>query len=111
MTEARPAHPWMGASAPGVLEGMLAEIGAPSDTWDAALADESTHADVRADHDEAVARYGGFGVPIIVFPSGRAVYGPVVVPAPSGDEALALWDLTEPRAPGAAAAHAAVVPQ
>ena len=34
-------------------------------------------------------------MPIIVFPSGRPVFGPVVVPAPAGDEALALWDLTE----------------
>ncbi len=38
--------------------------------------------------------YGGFGVPIIVLPEGRAVFGPVVVPAPSGDAALDLWDLT-----------------
>ncbi len=50
---------------------------------------------MRADHDHAAVQLGGFGVPIIVFPSGRAVYGPVVVPAPSGDDALALWDLTE----------------
>ena len=62
--------------------------------WDEALADPTTHDDVRADHELAVSRYGGFGVPIIVFPSDRAVYGPVVVPAPSGDDALALWDLT-----------------
>ena len=37
--------------------------------------------------------YGGHGVPTIVFESGYAVYGPVVVPAPTGDDALALWDL------------------
>jgi 2-hydroxychromene-2-carboxylate isomerase len=73
---------------------LLASIGAPADAWDAALADPTTHDEVRADHDHAVAAYGGFGVPIIVFPSGRAVFGPVVVPAPDGDEALQLWDLT-----------------
>jgi 2-hydroxychromene-2-carboxylate isomerase len=78
-----------------VAEELLTRIGAPEGTWAAALADPTTHDDVRADHEEAVTRHGGFGVPIIVFPSGRAVFGPVVVPAPSGDEALALWDLTE----------------
>ena len=40
-------------------------------------------------------RYGAFGVPIIVFHTGRAVFGPVVVPAPTGAEALTLWDLAE----------------
>jgi 2-hydroxychromene-2-carboxylate isomerase len=78
-----------------VAEELLSAIGAPAATWAAALADETTHDDVRADHEEAVSRHGGFGVPIIVFPSGRAVFGPVVVPAPAGDAALALWDLTE----------------
>jgi 2-hydroxychromene-2-carboxylate isomerase len=74
---------------------LLAEIDAPSEAWDEALADETTHADVKADHDEAVERYGGFGVPIIVLPSGKAVFGPVVAPAPTDDaDILALWDLT-----------------
>jgi predicted DsbA family dithiol-disulfide isomerase len=58
-----------------------------------AIADETTTDAVRADHDEAVTRYGGHGVPTLVFASGYAVYGPVVVPAPTGDDALALWEL------------------
>ena len=33
-------------------------------------------------------------MPILAFPTGRAVFGPVVVPFPTGDDALALWDLT-----------------
>jgi 2-hydroxychromene-2-carboxylate isomerase len=73
---------------------LLESIGVAADTWDLALADETTHDDVRNDHRRAVDRYGGFGVPIIVFPNDRAVFGPVVVPAPSGDDALRLWDLT-----------------
>jgi 2-hydroxychromene-2-carboxylate isomerase len=73
---------------------LLASIGAPPGAWDDALADHTTHDDVRSDHEHAVAAHGGFGVPIIVFPEGKAVFGPVVVPAPSGDDALALWDLT-----------------
>jgi 2-hydroxychromene-2-carboxylate isomerase len=80
---------------PDVARSLLVQIGAPADAWDAALADDTTHDDVRDDHTYAVDTYGAFGVPIIVFPTGRAVFGPVVVPAPEGDEALALWDLTE----------------
>jgi 2-hydroxychromene-2-carboxylate isomerase len=59
-----------------------------------AIADESTLTEVRDEHIDAVARYGAHGVPTIVFESGYAVYGPVVVPAPMGDDAVALWELT-----------------
>jgi 2-hydroxychromene-2-carboxylate isomerase len=59
-----------------------------------AVADESTLTEVRDEHLDAVARYGAHGVPTIVFAaSGYAVYGPVVVPAPEGQDAVALWDL------------------
>ena len=71
---------------------LLDSIGAPPSSWDDAIADPTTHDDVRADHDHAVG-YGGFGVPIIVFPFGRPIFGPVVVPAPTGAEALKLWDM------------------
>ena len=77
-----------------VAHELLAQIGAPDGAWEAALADPTTHDDVRNDHVHAAETYGGFGVPIIVFARGRAVFGPVVVPAPDGDDALALWDLT-----------------
>ena len=72
---------------------LLAEVGAPDDTWRSALADRTTHDDVRRDHDHAVQKLGGFGVPIIVPPTGRAVFGPVIVPAPTGDDAVRLWQL------------------
>jgi 2-hydroxychromene-2-carboxylate isomerase len=72
---------------------LLDEIGAPADTWTSAVADPSTHDDVRSDHEYAVNQLGGFGVPIIVPVMGRAVFGPVVVPAPIGDDALRLWDI------------------
>ncbi len=89
-----------------VARELLASIGEPESVWDQALADATTHDDVRADHERAASQFAGFGVPIIVFPpaddldtsisgtEGRAVFGPVVAPAPMGDEALALWDLT-----------------
>jgi 2-hydroxychromene-2-carboxylate isomerase len=71
---------------------LLESIGAPLDAWDAALADETTHDDVRADHEYAVRELGGFGVPIIRIDGSRALFGPVVVPAPEGDDALRLWE-------------------
>ncbi|MEY3358290.1 MAG: hypothetical protein RIR87_1349 [Actinomycetota bacterium] len=74
---------------------LLAAIGAPSDTWKLALADATTHDDVRHDHEHAVNTLGGFGVPIIVPQTGRAIFGPVIVPAPTGDDALRLWDLVQ----------------
>jgi 2-hydroxychromene-2-carboxylate isomerase len=79
---------------PDVARDLLLSIGAPASAWDEALGDPTTHDDVRADHEHAVATYGAFGVPIIVLPSGKAVFGPVVVPAPDGEAAIRLWDLT-----------------
>ena len=58
-----------------------------------AIADPATIDDVRADHDHAAA-YGAHGVPTIVRHS-FAVYGPVVVPPPTGDDAVALWELVQ----------------
>jgi len=72
---------------------LLASIGAPDDAWSAALDDPTTHDDVRNDHEHAVNTLGGFGVPIIVPQTGRAIFGPVVVPAPTGDDAMRLWEL------------------
>ena len=63
--------------------------------FDEAIADETTHDDIKADHDAVVAK-GGFGVPTLVFEGDRHVYGPVVVPAPTGEEALALWTSPSP---------------
>jgi 2-hydroxychromene-2-carboxylate isomerase len=72
---------------------LLGSIGAPVEGWDKAIADATTHDDVRAEHDRAVG-FGGFGVPILVLPFGKPVFGPVVAPAPVDvDGALALWDL------------------
>lgn len=78
---------------PAVHAALLAEHGFPTDAVDAALADSTTLDEVRADHEFAATTYGAHGVPTIVLPSGYAVYGPVVVPAPTGVAALRLWDL------------------
>jgi len=63
----------------------------------AALADASTAAEVRADHDLLVTRFGGHGVPTLVFPDepAQAFFGPVVLTPPSGPAAVRLWELVE----------------
>jgi 2-hydroxychromene-2-carboxylate isomerase len=59
-----------------------------------AVGDDTTLVEVRDEHLDAAATYGVHGVATLVFPETRyAVYGPVVVPAPEGDDAVALWDL------------------
>ena len=61
-----------------------------------AAADERWDAEIRGSMDEAIERVGtDVGVPILVFRDGDAeasIFGPVVSPAPTGDEASALWD-------------------
>jgi 2-hydroxychromene-2-carboxylate isomerase len=72
---------------------LLRNAGLPEAAWDEALQDETTHDDVKRDHDEAVSTHGGFGVPIIVMPNARAVFGPVVAPAPPRERAVELWNI------------------
>ncbi|MGH9272231.1 MAG: DsbA family protein [Ilumatobacteraceae bacterium] len=75
-----------------VAEALLAELGLDGPTLVAdALADPSTHDDVRSEH-QRVVDAGAFGVPTLFFPDGQCLFGPVVVDPPTGDEALALWD-------------------
>jgi 2-hydroxychromene-2-carboxylate isomerase len=75
---------------PDVARDLLAEIGLDPGLVDEALADATTHDEVRADHDRVVAA-GGFGVPTLFFPDGQALFGPVVIDPPSGPEAERLW--------------------
>ena len=78
---------------PEVHAEVIAAAGFDPSFVDRAIADETTLTEVRDEHEDAVARFGAHGVPTIVFASGYAVYGPVVVPAPEGDAVIALWDL------------------
>ena len=39
-------------------------------------------------------RLSALGVPILVAPGTRAIFGPVVLPPPMGADALELWDIT-----------------
>ena len=35
---------------------------------------------------------GGFGVPTLIFDDGQALFGPVLVNPPTGDDAVRLWE-------------------
>jgi hypothetical protein len=82
-------------------EALAVELGLPSNVVTRAQEDQTTSDEVLADHRYAVAALGAFGVPTLVFPSegsdgpGRAVFGPVVAPAPKGEEALRLFEMVK----------------
>jgi hypothetical protein len=81
---------------PDGMRAVLDEIGEDRADVDRAIADPTTHDDVRADHDRAVA-LGGFGVPtLVIHPENggepTTLFGPVITPAPTGEEAARLWD-------------------
>lgn len=71
---------------------VLEDIGLDAAIARAAIEDDTTHDDVRADHDRAVA-LGCFGVPTLVIDGTATLFGPVVMPAPAGRAAARLWDL------------------
>ncbi|HEX2050834.1 MAG TPA: DsbA family protein [Actinomycetota bacterium] len=73
------------------VRGALSDAGFDRDVVDRALDDDSTMDDVRAEHELAVADVGCFGVPTIVLPSGRGMFGPVLSTPPHGDDAVELW--------------------
>lgn len=77
---------------PVVARGLLEQLGIDPATVDDAIADPTTHDDVRADHQRVVTA-GGFGVPTLFFPDGQALFGPVLIDPPTGDAALRLWSL------------------
>ena len=78
---------------PDLHAAVIAAAGFEPALVERAIADDTTLNDVRDEHQDAVARYGAHGVPTLIVGDGYAVYGPVVVPAPTGDDAVALWDV------------------
>jgi 2-hydroxychromene-2-carboxylate isomerase len=77
---------------PDVARAVLAEAGLDPGAVDAAVADPATHDAVLADH-RRVVDLGGFGVPTLIFPGERALFGPVVREGPTGAAAVRLWEL------------------
>ncbi|MBT3246372.1 MAG: hypothetical protein HN979_06350 [Actinobacteria bacterium] len=82
---------------PEVAQELLTEMGLDPGIVDEALADETTHDDVRNDHEDVLA-LGGWGVPTLVFPGvgddpSRKLFGPVLIDPPTGAAAERLWNL------------------
>ncbi len=78
---------------PAGVEAVLDEIGEDTALVGLAIGDPSTHDDVLADHQRAL-DLGGFGVPtLVIAPADTTIFGPVITPAPTGEEAGRLWDL------------------
>jgi len=76
---------------PEVAGRPLGDIGADAAILDAALADSTTHDEVRAEH-QRVVDAGGYGVPTL-FMNGQCLFGPVLVDPPNRPAALKLWSV------------------
>jgi len=76
---------------PDVARQILARMDLDPGLVDAAIADPSTGDEVHAEHSRVI-EAGGFGVPTLFFPDGQAIFGPVLIHPPVGQEAVRLWD-------------------
>ncbi|MEU0967552.1 DsbA family protein [Streptomyces sp. NPDC005917] len=82
------------------IEGALADAGLPADLIEYAdQEDFEFDAELRASHKEGIDKVGqDVGTPVIAVPGSDgeqiAFFGPVVTPAPQGEEAARLWDGT-----------------
>lgn len=79
---------------PEVAEELLAGLGLDPSLVAAAIEDPTTGDEVRAEH-ERVLELSGWGVPTLVFDDtdhgDQALFGPVLIDPPTGDDAVALW--------------------
>lgn len=74
-----------------VIEEALAEVGLPAELAQYAAKD-TYDTQLRASHSEGISKVGeDVGTPVIAV-GDVAFFGPVVTPAPKGEEALRLWD-------------------
>ena len=77
---------------PEVIRTALRDADIDDSAVERALGDASTMDEIRRDHDAAVNEVGAFGVPTIITSSGKGIFGPVIATAPSGSDALELWE-------------------
>lgn len=76
---------------PEAIAGALAEVGLEADLAEIATSDE-LDASLRASHAEGISMVGeDVGTPVVAI-NGRGYFGPVITPAPKGEEALRLFD-------------------
>jgi hypothetical protein len=86
-------HPGGSKDPDTVIPEALAEIGLPADLVQYSLTDEFDP-QMRESHFDGINRVGqDVGTPVIAV-NGTAFFGPVISPAPKGEEAVALWDGT-----------------
>lgn len=82
------------------IAGALADVGLPADLIDYAEQENfEFDAELRASHKEGITKVGqDVGTPVIAVPGADgeqiAFFGPVVTPAPKGEDAAKLWDGT-----------------
>jgi 2-hydroxychromene-2-carboxylate isomerase len=76
---------------PEVAEALLVEMDLDPGIVATAIADPTTHDEVRAEH-ERVTALGAFGVPTLFFPDDQALFGPVLIDPPTGAAAVRLWE-------------------
>ncbi len=75
---------------PDVARHILSELGLDPAIVDQTIADESTHDEIKTEH-QRVVDAGGYGVPTLFF-GDECLFGPVLINPPMGDAALRLWD-------------------
>jgi hypothetical protein len=86
-------HPGGRKDVDAVIEESLAEVGLPADLIQYSNTDEFDP-QMRESHFDGINRVGqDVGTPVIAV-NGVAFFGPVISPAPKGEEAVALWDGT-----------------
>lgn len=85
---------------PEVAEELVAGLGLDPALVREAIEDPSTHDEVLAEH-QRVLELGGWGVPTLVFgdevpgaADAQALFGPVLIDPPEGEDAVALWHAT-----------------
>jgi protein-disulfide isomerase-like protein with CxxC motif len=84
-------HPGKSKKPDEVIPAALEEVGLPADLMQYSLTDEYDEP-MRASHFDGIQRVGqDVGTPVIAV-NGAAIFGPVISPAPKGQEALDLWD-------------------
>lgn len=84
-------HPGESTDPDTVISQALAEVGLPPEFAEHSESD-AYDAQMRASHFDGIERVGqDVGTPVIAL-NGTAFFGPVISPAPLGDEAVRLWD-------------------
>ncbi|MCU1549916.1 MAG: disulfide bond formation protein DsbA [Glaciihabitans sp.] len=86
-------HPGKAKDPDGVIPAALDDVGLPAELARYSLSDEFDE-QMRASHFDGINRVGQeVGTPVIAV-DGVAFFGPVISPAPKGEQAAALWDGT-----------------